>query len=67
MVTFYRTIFFVLNLLFQILFRYICLQISRLVGLFGIEGPKQKVEFQIEMFLYVFLYSIFCNKSFYLP
>lgn len=41
-----------------IIFGYICFQISRLVGLFDIEEPKQKVEFQTEMFLYVF-YSIF--------
>lgn len=41
-----------------IIFHYICFQISRLVGLFNIGEPKQKVEFQTEMFPCVF-HSIF--------
>lgn len=50
----YPSIFFFFKFLYQILFSYICYQIIRLVGLFGIGEPEQKVEFQTEMFLYVF-------------
>ena len=49
-------------------FHYICFQISRLVGLFNIGEPKQKVEFQTEMFPCVFIpysdnSSIFIQKN----
>ena len=46
----------VIHILF---FAYICLQISRLVGLFGIEEPKQKVEFQNRDVPLCLCYSIF--------
>lgn len=50
---------FIFCFLYDILFfHYICFQISRLVGLFNIGEPKQKVEFQTEMFPCVF-HSIF--------
>lgn len=55
----YPSIFFFFKFLYQILFSYICYQIIRLVGLFGIGEPERKVEFQTEMFLYVFFRSIF--------
>ena len=49
-------LFFLIHILF---FAYICLQISRLVGLFGIEEPKQKVEFQNRDVPLCLYYSIF--------
>ena len=62
----YPSIFFFFKFLYQILFSYICYQIIRLVGLFGIGEPEQKVEFQTEMFLYVFFRSIFQRPEFIL-
>ena len=51
-------LFFVSYTIYYFFFHYICFQISRLVGLFNIGEPKQKVEFQTEMFPCVF-HSIF--------
>lgn len=54
----YQDLFGVRSYINAIIFHYICFQISRLVGLFNIGEPKQKVEFQTEMFPCVF-HSIF--------
>ena len=67
--------FYLLFPMRYIFFHYICFQISRLVGLFNIGEPKQKVEFQTEMFPCVFSfhipiihpYSIYCNPKKYRP